>query len=480
MFNNVALDVFIGLVFVYLLYSLMATIVQEIIASFLNLRAVVLVKAIRIMLNDRKNVELKNKSFLGQTWERIVISLETQWHNIACRLPDLSLAKAFYKHPSIKYLSPNVSRSKPSYIEPKNFSATIIQILRGKNFDGSMPVMLAVYNTLFPMVTAAHENEKIPTVEVGQIEPVVAIIQPETLDKLRQLFIDSQKDLNLFSASLEDWYNQTMDRANGWYKRQTRRILFFIGLIVAICGNVDSIKIYHVLSKDKGARDQMVQLAIQSAPKYEAAVNAIKDSLKQSKPNKSDTGKFIITTTGNPILDSAYSDVKNDIEQSGFVLAMGYHHSKKYKQYQFLLQKEDSLQTKQDSLHQAKIVETDSLFQKNKAELKNTKNQIDDIEPEVFDKFDWGSSPLGWLITALALTLSAPFWFDLLSKFISLRSTGKKPDVDTGNTSQPPVVAIASSPATAAALSTNEVVIKSDIQPEFVPDEADDSSIAQG
>ena len=39
---------------------------------------------------------------------------------------------------------------------------------------------------------------------------------------------------------------------------------------------------------------------------------------------------------------------------------------------------------------------------------------------------------IGWLLTAFAISLGAPFWFDLLNKFISARSTGKKP-VDNGS-----------------------------------------------
>ena len=35
---------------------------------------------------------------------------------------------------------------------------------------------------------------------------------------------------------------------------------------------------------------------------------------------------------------------------------------------------------------------------------------------------------LGWLITALAATLGAPFWFDTLNRFISIRSAGKAPE----------------------------------------------------
>jgi hypothetical protein len=32
---------------------------------------------------------------------------------------------------------------------------------------------------------------------------------------------------------------------------------------------------------------------------------------------------------------------------------------------------------------------------------------------------------LGWLLTALAVSLGAPFWFDMLNKFIVVRSTVK-------------------------------------------------------
>jgi hypothetical protein len=37
----------------------------------------------------------------------------------------------------------------------------------------------------------------------------------------------------------------------------------------------------------------------------------------------------------------------------------------------------------------------------------------------------YGSMMLGWLITALAIMLGAPFWFDVLNKFMQLRATTK-------------------------------------------------------
>ena len=36
---------------------------------------------------------------------------------------------------------------------------------------------------------------------------------------------------------------------------------------------------------------------------------------------------------------------------------------------------------------------------------------------------------LGWLLTAFAITLGAPFWFDMLKRVINIRGSGTKPPV---------------------------------------------------
>lgn len=43
-------------------------------------------------------------------------------------------------------------------------------------------------------------------------------------------------------------------------------------------------------------------------------------------------------------------------------------------------------------------------------------------------KTDLERALLGWLITALAVSLGAPFWFDALQTFLNVRGTGPKPD----------------------------------------------------
>lgn len=48
---------------------------------------------------------------------------------------------------------------------------------------------------------------------------------------------------------------------------------------------------------------------------------------------------------------------------------------------------------------------------------------------EVPGDFNWWLAKiLGLLLTVGAASLGAPFWFDMLNKFINVRSVGKSPD----------------------------------------------------
>jgi hypothetical protein len=119
MFNNVALDVFIGLVFIFLLYSLLATILQEMIATRLAFRAKVLEKAIIRMLEDSQT---DNHMPFGDRIDGFlhIVGLK----NILKNAP---VAPWFYAHPLIKYLGEDNYYSKPAYLHAENFSAERFQ-----------------------------------------------------------------------------------------------------------------------------------------------------------------------------------------------------------------------------------------------------------------------------------------------------------------------------------------------------------------
>ena len=165
MFGSDVLEVAIGVVFIYMLLSLLcSTINEQVIARFLNLRAKTLEQGINNMLTDPE------------------------------------LVKQLYDNPFIKSLSqPAISRKsreprKPSYIPANLFT-------------------LALMST---DVVQAYKNN--PSAATSPI--------PETLASfIRMANIDPAKGL----ASIEKWYDDTMDRVSGWYKRRTQRIIIAMG-----------------------------------------------------------------------------------------------------------------------------------------------------------------------------------------------------------------------------------------------------------
>ena len=40
----------------------------------------------------------------------------------------------------------------------------------------------------------------------------------------------------------------------------------------------------------------------------------------------------------------------------------------------------------------------------------------------------WAAAGVGWLLTAIAISFGAPFWFDVLGKVSNLRAAGHKPE----------------------------------------------------
>ncbi|HEX6558296.1 MAG TPA: hypothetical protein VF021_02520 [Longimicrobiales bacterium] len=80
----------------------------------------------------------------------------------------------------------------------------------------------------------------------------------------------------------------------------------------------------------------------------------------------------------------------------------------------------------------------------------------------------WPIAFLGWLITAVAVTLGAPFWFDLLNKFMTLRSTVKPRPREPEPAAEPAAEQSDRSQAARKAL-INEVVAAKAVSPEAVP-----------
>lgn len=290
-----ALDLAIGLAFIFLLLSLLASTIQEFVAAALGLRARMLEQGLKNMLGGDEDV-----------------------------------LAAFYRHPLIDGLYKGHIREKdlgkgglkrtggPSYVSPRSFAAFMLDAVAPT--DG----------TLNAFKTASGETRDLPA-------PIRNRLQP--------LLDAAGGDLDDYRKSLEAWYDDSMARVSGWYKRKTQAILLVIGTVLVLALNANTLAIAGRLWSDQSIRAAVVQQADQAA----------------SQPSGDDPRER---------LDSAANDVAS-VAKLGVPIGWS-----------------------------------------------------GDAKPD-WSGSGWVTVVGGWLLTVLAISLGAPFWFDALGRISRLRSSGK-------------------------------------------------------
>ncbi len=400
MTGNVVLDVVISLVFIFLIYSLLASVLQEIIATALGLRARNLKHAISRMLEDDDEGNTKNGSSNLRKKVKLLFQKKKE-----------GLLGEFYRQPVIKYLASGKSFSKPSYMSESDFSMAILEILK-KNGGKDLPTI--------DKIKQALSNEK-------------NLINKETRAHLVSLLDDAQNDLDKFRVNLEDWFNNTMERAAGWYKRTIQFNLTIIGFVLAVIFNVNTIEIVKTLSTDKSVRDSMVKLAIAASENEEIKrVVATRrheitiDSVSTTEVPKTNVEKKLDS------LFSIYGQLEVAAEKTNNILGFKPLEvlpvkGKRIDSAQVAAAKK-SLPSKQ-KLIDGYVVEFPNSFLADKtAEFYTIETKTDEHEKVSFyaEFHDWSyllNNFWGYLLTALAISLGAPFWFDMLNKLVKLRSS---------------------------------------------------------
>lgn len=381
MFNNVALDIVIGLVFIYLLYSLLATVLAELIATTIGLRAKNLREAVDRMLNDDDGDD-------KGLWERIWDSI-----NIVKRQKSL-MVKNFYNHPEIKYLGSSGIFKNPSSFKAVSFSKTIIYLLSGEKQEDKAAIE--------QRLTQLHESpEKLSDEEI--------ILDKETAKYVRTLWKESYGDVVKFRLHLETWFDRTMEQALEWYKRKIQIVLLVIGFFIAWFAGADTFIIAQKLSTDRDAREKMVEMAsayIQNNPR---PLN------NSSVFDTSDLSKRVDTLLAvKKQLEKDIADANSILGISGWLPDSVSYFIDQSGARRYLPQVDEEI---------FRNLELDA-EQENPATMKigiSTSQKLAyffQLFPRHF---------LGFFITALAISLGAPFWFDLLNKLMKLRTSVKQP-----------------------------------------------------
>ena len=69
------------------------------------------------------------------------------------------------------------------------------------------------------------------------------------------------EDLGAFRQNVESWFNDVMDHASGWYKRNTQFILVFIAFFLCTINNVDTVSLVGHLSSSSEMRNAALKEA---------------------------------------------------------------------------------------------------------------------------------------------------------------------------------------------------------------------------
>lgn len=210
MSNWAALDVAIGIVTVFFLLSLIASTINESIATALSWRT----------------------HFL-EAWLMNVLADADKRHEAETKLED------FFKNPLLAPLlkQPRVWSTKrtklrrPSYIPSDIFAAAVFKP---------------------DLKTHARSPGK------ALDEAIAGLPSTQLQDVVTALRHTAGDDVAEIRRRLERWYDDSMERVSGWYKRRIHLALAVIGLVAAIVLNADTLEIGRTLWVDKTVRAAVV------------------------------------------------------------------------------------------------------------------------------------------------------------------------------------------------------------------------------
>ncbi|TXF89841.1 hypothetical protein FUA23_09150 [Neolewinella aurantiaca] len=358
------LTVVIGIIFVLLLLSLLATTLMELLSSFFSLRSRNLIKALRNMLASSDENEILVQEFQNNS---------------------------LYRHLTQQYgRQGSSSTSGPSYMSAETFQSILFDvILKGEGTD-----------------QLKSRIESLPDADLRNV--------------LSQLLRESDGQLDLFRLEVQNWYNNVMDRAAGWYKRYTQKILLFMGLGIAVVFNADTVALYDRLSNDPETLTQLVAAAEQYVQARDKAgpIETTPGSGQDINTPASVPGPgFDSQTTVNPY-DSAAA-----VPVGGPAPSTDYQPSAPAPATYLYSGEDVAEQDFRESLEDLK-----GLLNNEIAEIRRPLGMgWEGVSLRELSTFDLVTKVLGFILTALAISMGAPFWFDLLKKLVNIRSSGSRP-----------------------------------------------------
>jgi uncharacterized protein (TIGR02594 family) len=248
--DNVALDVIIGLVFIYLLFSILLTSFSELVFNnFLGLRG--------------KNLDVALKSAFGASASRLIGGDSSAD----------GLVKDFFQNGLVSSLFMN--GRTPSELPPDLFAKAYLAVLG--NFSGptDRPSTPAEFLNKLRKNTALSNHQKI----VGVLDPLLA---------------GSETSWEGFESNVAKWFGDLGERSRGWYKRKMDVRMLGLAFALALLCNVDTLFIVRMLQLDKQHREQLASQAAKYVAEAESKAIAKSDAAKSPQTERAEVQKRFI------------------------------------------------------------------------------------------------------------------------------------------------------------------------------------------
>jgi hypothetical protein len=364
MFQNAAIDVAIGLILMYLMLSLLCTVANEFIATKLRLRSSTLRDALPKLIDDPTVLEnfyahglIASSSRAGTTGSQTTREAIVSGSGMVAASAANAVKKVMGKADAQVVPTPVVAPA-----EAANAAVAAASVKDHPSYLAGGTVALALMGSLLKKDGAAGATS------FAAVKSTIDKLPDSKLkDALQVSALQANQDVDALRQGIATWFDDSMDRLSGAYKRKIKWIGMLIGLLVAIAFNADSFNVATTLWNDSDRRASTIEIATGIARK---PLPAESNSADRQKVN--DEIKATETTLRS--LPIGW----NCMARSG-----------------------------------------------------DAKTSAVDCWSEFKSRL-FSINAFGWFLTAAALTLGAPFWFDLLNQFINLRGAGAKPAREDG------------------------------------------------
>jgi hypothetical protein len=235
--DSAILDVVIGLLFVFFVFSLLVSGINEGVRKLLNTRSKVLWASVRRLLDEPADAtRTRHSPRLPSEPTRDVVGGVAP-AGVADAGDDPLLAEQLFNHPLIASLDPALEGrlTRISHIPPREFARAMVDILAPRDAAGA-PVW-------------------------GELASAVAALPGPLRAQFEILLEEAEGDVRAFRAAVEGWFDAGMGRVSDWYKKRSRKVMAVYGLLVAGAFNVSAVVITSDLYEDKVVRDAVVALA---------------------------------------------------------------------------------------------------------------------------------------------------------------------------------------------------------------------------